>query len=112
MPLDGLGEFSDPEINGALADAVAVGVAVNAGQCARLAHGKHDVVKLAVGLWNHGVNDAAGVTAGGVFIGGNVVIIRQTAGPNATRAVVVVDIVVQNGKVGHVPLLFFARHVA
>jgi hypothetical protein len=47
MALDGLGQFIYAEINGALADTVAVGVAVNAGQCAWLTHGEHEVVKLA-----------------------------------------------------------------
>jgi len=70
MALEGFGQLLDAEINSALADAVAAGVAVNAGQGARLAHGEQETVKLAVGFGDHGGDGAEGVPAGGVFVGG------------------------------------------
>ena len=69
-----LGQLLDAEINGALADAVAVGVTVKAGQRAWLADGKHDVVKLAGICRNHCLKGAQSVAAGGIFVR------RQVAG--------------------------------
>ena len=46
VALNGLGQFIEAGIDSALPNTVAVGVAVNAGQCAWLADGEHDAVKL------------------------------------------------------------------
>ena len=53
MALNRLSQFLNAEIYCALADAVTVGVIVDAGQRAWLADGEHDVVKLAVIGRNH-----------------------------------------------------------
>jgi hypothetical protein len=110
MALDGLGELLNPKINRALADAVAVGVAVNPRQCAWLADGEHDVVKLAVWFGDHRMNGAAGVTAGGVFIGSDVAGIGQVAGANAAGSIVVA-VIGHDGQVGDVALLLLPAHV-
>ena len=113
MALEGFGQFLDAGINATLADTVAGGVTVNAGQCAGLAHGKHEVVKLALLCGDHGVNGAEGVTAGGVFIGGQVAGVGNVAGANtAGGVVVVVGVRFVNGEVGDVALLLLARHEA
>ena len=113
VELDCLRQFFDAEINGALADAVLVGVGVNAGECAWLADGEHDGVKLAVLVGNHGGDGAERVTTGGVFVGREVVGVGQMAGADAAGVrVVVVGIFGVNGQVGHVALLLLAGHEA
>ena len=59
------------------------------------------------------VDGAEGVTAGGVFVGGDVAGVGQAAGADgAGRLVVVVGVVIVNGAVGNVALLLFAGHEA
>ena len=111
VELDCLRQFFDAEINGALADAVLVGVAVNPCQCAWLADGEHDAVKLALWFGNHGGDGAKGITAGGVFIRADVSGVGQVTSADAIRAGVVVVFLV-NRQVGHVALLLFAKHEA
>ncbi len=113
VELDCLRQFFDAEINGALADAVAVGVAVNAGECARLADGEHEVVKLALLFGDHGGDGAKRVTAGGVLVGGQVAGVWQMTGADAAGGVVVVvGVGLVNGDVGDVALLLFDGHEA
>ncbi len=113
MALDGLSQSVEAGINSALADAVAVGVTVNAGECAGLADGEHEVVKLALLFGDHGGNGAERVTAGGVFVWGQVAGVWQTTCTNTTGdVVVVVGVGFVNGEVGDVSLLFFDGHEA
>lgn len=113
MALDGLGQLLDAGIDSALADAVAVGVTVDTGQCARFAHGEEEVVKLAVGCGDHGGDGAERVPAGGVFVGANVAVVWQVTGANTAGGVVVVVVVlVLNAAIGHLALLLFAGHEA
>ena len=111
MKLDGFGQFLDAKINRALADAVAVGVSVNPRQRAWLADGKHDGIKLAVLVGNHGGDGAKGIAAGGVFVGADVSGVGHVASADAAGGVVVVVCVgFVNRQVGHVALLLFAGH--
>ena len=113
MALDGLGQFLNPKINRAASDTLAAGVTFHAGQCAWLAHGEHEVVKLAVWFGDHGVNGAEGVPAGGVFVGRQVARVGQVTGANtAGDVVVVVGVLLVDGEVGQVALLLFAGHEA
>ena len=113
MALEGFGLFLNAGIYSTLADAVAVGVTVNAGECAGLADGEHEVVKLALLCGDHGGDGAERVTAGGVFVGGQVAGVWQTTRADAAgRVVVVVGVFCVNGEVGDVALLFFDGHEA
>ena len=119
MLLDGVGEAVHAGVNSAEADTVAVGVGVEVGQgpgfaaLAIVADGEAEVVEFAVLVGDHGVNSAEGVTAGGVFVGGDVAGVGQAAGADrAGRLVVVVGVVIVNGAVGNVALLFFDGHEA
>ena len=98
---------------------MAGGVGVQVGQgpgfaaLAIVADGEAEVVEFAVLVGDHGVNSAEGVTAGGVFVGGNVAGVGQAAGADrAGRLVVVVGVVIVNGAVGNMALLLFDGHEA
>ena len=116
MELDGLRQLLDAEINGAAADAVAVGVAVNPLQHAWLADGQHEAVKLAVAVRNHGGDGAEGVKAGGVFVGPEVAGVGHvTSAVRAALAIMkclLVGVISHDDKVCDVALLLFARHEA
>ena len=113
VELDGFCQFFNPEINGALADAVAVGVTVNAGECAGLADGEQEVVKLALLCGDHGGDGAKRVAAGGVFVWGQVAGVWQvTRTVRAARGRFLVGVLCHDVQVGHVTLLFFDGHEA
>ena len=113
MSLDGLGQSLNAGINSALPDAVAVGVTVDTGECAWLADGEHDVIKLAVGCGDHGGDGAERVPAGGVFVGPDVAGVWQVTGADAAGGVVVVvGVRLVNRQVGDVALLLFDGHEA